>query len=305
LNGSASDPIQLTEQVRQLERERQRLLSTDRTLFCELKAVAGALVRQPLSFLGSEMTRRRFFAQPEAFDFRTRRVSLATDEARHLREVLRLKLGDRVQVFDGEGHEYSAIIEKAMRDTAVLELVDEVQAASPESPLELTLALALLKGDKFDLVVQKATELGVSKLLPVKTKFADVRLRDDSDVEKRVSRWERIALEAAKQSGRAALPHINTPTEFASVITGALDDAGLRVMFAERDGVSLAKLPSNIAPQSVVALVGSEGGWSDEEIDLGRANGWKIVTLGGRILRAETAAITIVALLQHLYGDLR
>ncbi|HEX6728420.1 MAG TPA: 16S rRNA (uracil(1498)-N(3))-methyltransferase [Pyrinomonadaceae bacterium] len=251
------------------------------------------------------MTRRRFFAPPEAFDFRTQRVSLATDEARHLREVLRLKIGDRVQVFDGQGHEYSALVEKAMRDAAVLQITDTVQPASPESPLELTLALALLKGDKFDLVVQKATELGVSKLVPVKTKFADVRLRDDSDAAKRVARWERIALEAAKQSGRAVLPHIIAPTEFASVITGAPDSAGLRVMFAERGGVSLAELPSNIARQTVVALVGSEGGWSDEEIDLGREKGWKIVTLGGRILRAETAAITIVTLMQHLYGDLR
>src|SRR5688500_16978426 len=116
------------------------------------------------------MTRRRFFAPPEAFDFRTRRVSLATDEARHLREVLRLKTGDRVQVFDGQGHEYSAVIEKAMRDTSVLELIDEIQPSSPESTVDLMLAMALLKGDKFDLVVQKATELGVSTLVPVKTK---------------------------------------------------------------------------------------------------------------------------------------
>jgi 16S rRNA (uracil1498-N3)-methyltransferase len=251
------------------------------------------------------MTRRRFFAPPEAFDLRGRRVSLATDEARHLREVLRLKIGDRVQVFDGKGHEYSAVIEKAMRDTAMLELLDEVRPASPESTLQLTLALALLKGDKFDLVVQKATELGVSELLPVKTKFADVRLRDDSDAAKRVTRWQRIALEAAKQSGRATLPRINEPTDFASVITAPSDDDELRVMFAERDGLPLSELPKMSSSPSIVALVGSEGGWADEEIDSGRANGWTIVTLGGRILRAETAAITIVALLQHLYGDLR
>jgi 16S rRNA (uracil1498-N3)-methyltransferase len=251
------------------------------------------------------MTRRRFFAPPEAFDFRTRRVSLATDEARHLREVLRLKIGDRVQVFDGMGREYEAVIEKAMRDSAVLEIVEEVEPASPESPLQLTLALALLKGDKFDLVVQKATELGVNTLLPVKTKFADIRLRDDSDAAKRVARWQRIALEAAKQSGRAALPRINAPSEFVSVITDAADDVGLRVLFAEREGSPLSELPKTISKHSVIALIGSEGGWAAEEIDTARANGWKIVTIGGRILRAETAAIATVALLQHLYGDLR
>lgn len=251
------------------------------------------------------MTRRRFFAPPAAFDSRTQRVSLATDEARHLREVLRLKVGDRVQVFDGKGREYSAVIEKATRDSAVLEIVDEVEPRSPESPLDLTLALTLLKGDKFDLVVQKATELGVNTLLPVITKFADVKIRDESDAAKRVARWQRIALEAAKQSGRAALPLINSPAVFEMVVASDSTDISLRVMFAERDGAALSTLPGTLASPSVIALIGSEGGWADEEIDLARANSWQIVTLGGRIMRAETAAITTVSLLQHLYGDLR
>lgn len=251
------------------------------------------------------MTRRRFFAPPEAFDFRTRRISLSADEARHLREVLRLKSGEQVQVFDGTGREYSAVIEKSMRESAVLELIDEVEPASPESPLKLTLALALVKGDKFDLVVQKATELGVNALLPVITRFADVRIRDAADASKRVARWQRIALEAAKQSGRAALPLINPPMEFETVIEEEFDNDGLRVMFSERDGEPLSQLPTRISSQSVTALIGSEGGWAEEEIETARANGWKIVTLGGRILRAETAAIAMTALLQHLYGDLR
>jgi len=251
------------------------------------------------------MTRRRFFAPPEAFDFQTRHVLLATDEAKHLREVLRLKIGDRVQVFDGMGREYSAVIEKALRDFAVLEIAEEIEPASPESPLELTLALALLKGDKFDLVVQKATELGVKSLLPVITRFADVRIRDDSDASKRVARWQRIALEAAKQCGRAAVPLINPPMESETVIADGLNNDGLRVMFAERGGALLSQLPTKISSQSVTALVGSEGGWADEEIEHARNSGWHLVTLRGRILRAETAAITAVALLQHLYGDLR
>jgi 16S rRNA (uracil1498-N3)-methyltransferase len=249
------------------------------------------------------MTRRRFFAPPEAFDFRTRQVSLSTDEARHLREVLRLKVGDAVRVFDGAGREYSAVIEKAMRDAAVLQLTDEVEASSPESPLKLTLGLALVKGDKFDLVVQKATELGVSALMPVITRFADVRIRDESDTSKRIARWQRIALEAAKQSGRAALPLIHPPTAFETVIEDRLDDA-LRVMFSERHGTRLTDLPTTISSQAVMALIGSEGGWADEEINSARAKGWKIVTLGGRTLRAETAAISVTVLLQHLYGDL-
>src|SRR5262245_16150239 len=172
------------------------------------------------------MTRRRFYAPPEAFDFHNKQVSLAGDEAKHLREVLRLKPGDGVRVFDGGGNEYNAIVLKAMRDSAVLELGDKAEPASQESSIHLTLALALVKRDKFELVVQKATELGVDALIPVMTKFADIRLNDPSDAAKRVARWQRISLEAAKQSGRASLPSISSPVSFADLIER--ETSGLR-----------------------------------------------------------------------------
>ena len=107
-------------------------------------------------------TRRRFFAPPSAFNFSKHTVTLTADEARHLREVLRLKTGDEVSVFDGEGKEFRARVDQARREFAELELQDEIEAARPESPLQITLAVALLKGEKFDLVVQKGTELGVN-----------------------------------------------------------------------------------------------------------------------------------------------
>lgn len=250
------------------------------------------------------MTRRRFYAPPEAFDFNNKQVSLGGDEARHLREVLRLKAGDGVRVFDGAGNEYNAIVVKAMRDSAVLEVGEKTEPVSGESPIQLTLALALLKGDKFDLVVQKATELGVTELVPVMTKFADIRLHDPSDAAKRVTRWQRIALEATKQSGRAAVPQINSPIPFAELIERESND-GLRVMFAEQEGEPMTELPASITTPSVFVLVGSEGGWSPEEIGAAKEHGWKIVTLGGRIMRAETAAIAVSALIQHRYGDLK
>ena len=250
------------------------------------------------------MTRRRFYAPPEAFDLRTKQVSLAVDEARHLREVLRLKPGDHVKVFDGSGNEYSATIEKAMRDSALLRLGEQLEPASVESPLRLTLAVALLKGDKFDLVVQKATELGVSEIVSVMTRFADIRLHDSADASKRVTRWQRISLEAAKQSGRAVLPLVNAPVDLSALVSHEADGA-LRVMFAERNGESLSELPASVPSQTITILVGSEGGWADEEVESARGHGWKIVTLGGRVLRAETAAIAVTALMQHKYGDLR
>jgi 16S rRNA (uracil1498-N3)-methyltransferase len=249
------------------------------------------------------MTRRRFFAPPDAFS--RDNVHLDSDEARYLREVLRLKTGDQVFVFNGEGKEFQCTIEAARRDSSLLKVVCEIEPARPESPLQLTLAVALLKGEKFDLVVQKATELGITQIVPVATKLADIRFRDQTDANKRVARWQRIALEAAKQSGRAVVPKIEKPVPFAECVSKT-PPSSLRLMFSERNGGSLLRTvelhPKPV--ESVAALVGSEGGWADEELNSARAAGWAIITLGGRTLRAETAAISITTLLQHLFGDL-
>src|SRR6476661_1169645 len=136
------------------------------------------------------MARRRFFAPPQAFKQET--VTLTSDEVKHLREVLRLKQGDEVFVFDGAGREFRCIVSSWKRDEVTLNECEEVEPPHPESPLDLTLAVALLKGDKFDFVVQKATELGVAQIVPLMTRYADIHLRDASDAEKRVTRWRRI-----------------------------------------------------------------------------------------------------------------
>ena len=241
------------------------------------------------------MTRRRFHAPPDAFTQQT--ITLAADEARHLRDVLRLKPGDEVYVFDGLGHEFRSTVSNIRRDVAELRIETEVEPAKPESHLQLNLGVALLKGEKFDLVVQKATELGVTQITPLITRYADIHLRDASDATKRVARWQRIALEAAKQSGRAFVPEISLPVAF-----DKLEVEGDGVMFSERDGESIENLPG---ASSITALVGSEGGWADEEIETAQARGFHVVTLGGRILRAETAAIAVTVLMQHRFGDLK
>ena len=252
------------------------------------------------------MTRRRFYAPPEAFSSDLDSLILKSDEARHLREVLRLRPGDRVHVFNGVGKEFDCSIEESRKDTARLKVLTEVTPARPESPLQMTLAVALLKSDKFDLVVQKATELGVVSIVPVATKLADVRLRDDSDANKRVTRWQRIALEASKQSGRALVPEVVQPISFAKLVQAADYSGEQRLMFSEREGQSLEMNDIHNGEQrQITALVGPEGGWTDEEISMALDSNWSVVTLGGRTLRAETAAITVVVLLQHLCGDLK
>ena len=252
------------------------------------------------------MTRRRFYATPDSFSADKTSATLDADETRHLRDVLRLTIGDEVYVFDGQGREFRCAIVEIERTSVRLKIAEEVAPARPESPIDLALAVALLKGEKFDLVVQKATELGVTSLVPIITLRADVKIKTDDDSERKVSRWQRIALEATKQCGRARLMKIEAPTSFARLINQPAKAGEGRLMFAEREGVSfetaLQALPNH--PDRVTALIGSEGGFSDEEIAQARDSDWKIITLGGRIMRAETAAIAIAALLQHRFGDL-
>jgi len=253
------------------------------------------------------MSRRRFYAPPSAFNAKLATVTLGADEARHMRDVLRLKVGDDVSVFDGEGKEFHCRVEETRRDWAKLSIVEETQPLHPESPLQLTLAVALLKGEKFDLVVQKTTELGISQLIPVATRLADVRLRDEADGARRVMRWERIALEAAKQSGRVRVPSIAVPVTFAELVQELdSESTSTRLMFTEREGQPLQAIRTRMSTEvkNLTALIGPEGGWTDAELELAKEAGWQLITLGGRTLRAETAAITVTALLQHLYGDL-
>jgi 16S rRNA (uracil1498-N3)-methyltransferase len=237
---------------------------------------------------------RRFYAPAKNFDKKT--VFLDEGETRHLRDVLRLREGDDIHVFDGEGREFRCQIMKIAKSRVDLLVDEEVAPAAPESSLDLTLAPAILKGEKFDLVIQKSVELGVKHLVPLITQRSDVKLKDRRN---RIERWQRIALEAAKQSGRASLMRIEQPRTFAQL----LDDSrtGPLVLFSERDGKSFDAIS---AEKEITAITGPEGGWEDSEIAAARDAGAAIITLGGRILRAETAAVAIAAILQHRFGDL-
>jgi len=186
-------------------------------------------------------------------------------------------------------------------------ITNEVTLESTESRLNLTMAVALLKGEKFDLIVQKLTELGVNRLIPIMTARAEVRLRREPDAARRVDRWRRIAMEATKQCGRTRLMTIEAPIKIERLIEQPPATGEQRLMFAERQGASLEQLLDETQglPKAVSAVIGPEGGWADEEIDQARAGGWQIVTLRGRTLRAETAAIVVAALLQHRFGDLK
>ena len=249
------------------------------------------------------MVRRRFYAPQVSFAADGKSVTLSAEETRHARDVLRLLPGDEVFVFDGEGCEFRCSVGELNSRSATLNVIEAVEPAKPESPLCLVLAVALLKSEKFDLVVQKATELGVTRIVPLITQRADVKIREPQDANRKLERWQRIALESAKQCGRARLMTISEPQVFTDALR-EMGSTGVRLMFAERSGGSLKEaLGDEANAKSVAALVGPEGGWTNEELAQAREFGWKIVTLGGRILRAETAAITVGALLQDRFGD--
>jgi len=250
------------------------------------------------------MQRHRFYAPPSSFTETS--VRLDADEAHHLTRVLRLGAGARVFVFDGEGAEYECEVARVDKREADLNLLRRLDDAV-ESPLRMTLAQALIKGDKFDWVIQKATELGVTRIVPLVTDHSDIKSnirRAEERAGQRIERWRRISLEALKQCGRRSLVEICEPAPFDEFCGLAAQDA--RLIFSERGGESLAEVSTRLRGVNQLSLcVASEGGWSERESRKATSCGFTPVSLGSRILRTETAAIAAVSLAQHLFGDLR
>jgi 16S rRNA (uracil1498-N3)-methyltransferase len=224
-------------------------------------------------------------------------------ELDHLRKVLRLQPGDRIKAFDDGGWEHEAIIHAVASRRAEIEIVSSRQA-DRESPLHLTLALGLTKGEKIDLVVEKATELGVKRIIPFASSHAVPKL-DERKVAARTERWQKIALSAVKQCGRTETPQIVPLMAFENMLRSAkADDAKLLCweMEAQR---SLGQAHEQLRDAKALFIaIGPEGGFSLSEADLAQQHGFERVHLGRRILRAETAAIAALSLAQFLWGDL-
>jgi 16S rRNA (uracil1498-N3)-methyltransferase len=219
-------------------------------------------------------------------------IRIAGGELRHVR-TLRLAPGARLVVFDEHGDEHEVRLERIGARAAEAVVLATTRPAR-ESALDLVLAAALLKGTKMDLVVEKATELGVRRIAPVLTAHAVGRSA-------RVERWQRIAVAAAKQSGRTSVPRVDPAVPLASLVRA--EWPGLRLLAWEDERETpVTALPARAA--AVVVVVGPEGGLADDEVAAARAAGFTAVTLAPRILRAETAAIAAVALCQHRWGDL-
>lgn len=229
------------------------------------------------------------------------RVRLPEAAAIHLVRVLRASAGDACVLFNGDGRDYSARIVTAGKRETLVEIVDG-RDVDNESPLRLTLLQSLARGEKMDLVLQKATELGVAAFVPVASERSEVRLEGER-VDKRVGHWRNVVVAACEQSGRARVPGIAAPAPLAQAVT-ALDAGSRRLLLDPGGACAIGEL--RVPPGTdVVLAIGPEGGWSPRDRATLAQAGFEGVRLGPRILRTETAGIAAIAVLQALHGDFR
>ena len=226
---------------------------------------------------------------------------LEGDRARYLGRVLRLRVGDDVTIFNGQGAEWSAGISGMTRNTATL-LIGESHEVATESPLKIHLVQGISRSERMDFVVQKATELGVKRITPVLTEYGVVKL-DAQRAIKRRDHWQGVAASACEQSGRTRLPLIDIPMPLKDWFGKRPDEVGTQLILAPGASASLASLA---APATkICVLIGPEGGFSQTEYDDAELSGFKSVALGPRVLRTETAAAAALAVMQSMWGDLR
>ena len=243
------------------------------------------------------MTPPRFFA-PDARDGVTH-VDLPADEAHHLTHALRLRIGDAVRVFDGAGGEWSATVSSLARHHVQLDLGEPVRPAS-EPAVQVTLGIGVLKGDQMDAVVRDATALGVASIAPFTSAHVTVPRRawQSGAV---LQRWRRIAIASAKQCGRAVVPDITPVAAFAAVIASTRADLVVMCVEPALADARALDLPK-ARPSAALALIGPEGGWTDGEIEVAVKAGARLLHLGPRTLRAETAPTVLLSALWTRWG---
>jgi len=227
-------------------------------------------------------------------------IELDEDRARYLGKVLRVRVGDAIAVFNGEGPEWPATITRIARNSVSLKL-GESHTPAVESPLKVHLVQGISRGERMDLVVQKATELGVKRITPVQTEYGVVKL-DANRAEKRRDHWQKIANSACEQSGRTRPPRVDAPLPLKHWFGAKPATVGTDLILTPG---AAAKLNAVVVPDTKICLlIGPEGGFSDIEYEDARVSGFTAVSLGPRVLRTETAAIVALAALQCKLGDL-
>ncbi|MCK4743526.1 MAG: 16S rRNA (uracil(1498)-N(3))-methyltransferase [Sulfuriflexus sp.] len=228
-------------------------------------------------------------------------ISISGEPLNYLANVLRLKVGAEVSIFNGKGGEFAATISELSKREAQL-LLGDFQDNNNESSLDITLVQGISRGERMDFTLQKATELGVTKIIPLFTEHCTVSLKGER-LEKRIKHWQGTVRSACEQSGRNKIPQIEPAQYFDTFIQNSHQSEHSCLLLDPKSTCSLTTITTT--PTAVTLLIGPEGGFSSRERELAYANSYQGVQLGPRILRTETAAIAAISAMQILWGDLR
>ena len=221
-------------------------------------------------------------------------AELNSDNSHHLNKVLRFPVGKNITVFNGDGFDYKALVEDAKKTTS-LKIISKVRNNS-ESTLDLTLAQGIAKGEKMDFLIQKAVELGVTRIIPMKLERCVVRLREEK-VQKKIDHWQKIANHACEQSGRSVIVSVSDPVS----LEGLLEEKGHNgFVLHHRAEIGLSQVQET---SNATILIGPEGGLTEKEVSDSEFAGYQSVHIGKRVLRTETASLAAIANMQLLWGS--
>ncbi|MCJ8311887.1 MAG: 16S rRNA (uracil(1498)-N(3))-methyltransferase [Saccharospirillaceae bacterium] len=223
-------------------------------------------------------------------------LNLAKAPSHYLGSVLRMKEHDQVRVFNGDGGYYQCAVQFANKKNVslnILQFFDE----SRESNLQTHIGLGMSLGDRMEYAIQKASELGVSQITPLITSRSELKLKGEK-LQKKLNRWQQVAISSCEQNGRNVVPTINTPMLIEQFVE--LEQDSCKLVLHHRDATNIKDIEQN---QNVCALIGPEGGLTQDEINLAIKHGFTATTLGPRILRTETAPVVLLSVLQTLWGD--
>lgn len=246
------------------------------------------------------MTSNRFFIKRAKFD--SSYVYLDGEEHHHLSRVARIKPNDKVWLFDKQGMSYLVRVEEIKKEKTRLFIIKKRKGKEPK--VKITLAQALLRSKKMEFILQRATEWGITTFIPVMTSRSIIKIKEKA--EKRIERWQKVAREATKQSQRAHFPLIVPPMPLARLLEER--DEERKLLLSENRGKNLkdiliSKDHTPKSPSSVIVLIGPEGGWSEEEERDIMNHDYEAISLGNQILRAETAALSSIAMISHFWNS--
>jgi len=243
----------------------------------------------------------RFFVAPEQIS--EEKAEIFGEDVKHIAKVLRLQLGDKITILDGTGYQYKTEITDLAKDKVLVKVLEKIKSET-EPPINVHLIQGLPKGDKFDLIVQKCTELGIKSLRPVNSERSVVKL-DAKKAFVRVERWQKIAKEAAEQSARGLVPRVLELQDLKKVLEGLGDESLVLIPWEAEQSQSLREvLKQGVVYKDIYIVIGPEGGFSTAEIEGAKTTGAVPVTLGPRILRTETAGFAALTMILYELGDL-